>query len=139
MQIDDYTQATALTEKLKASLPLRVYPTQQMAKGLKAQGKALDPNREYTVESVFYSGDMGGITCALKSEVGEPERFLVSITHLKVDPEHPLAAELQAYQSRRTRGLALQAKGGFASELLEKRSLPAKKNQSRKGFGKSPD
>lgn len=136
MQIDDYTQAMELTEKLKASLPLQVYPTKQMVKGLKAQGKPLDPNRKYTVDSVFYSGDMGGITCALKPDPEAQEVFAVSITQLKIDPEHPLAEELQAYQSRRIRGLAIQDRGGFAAEFLEARSSTVRKKQSKKGFGK---
>ena len=136
MQIDDYAQAIELTEKLKASLPLQVRPTQQMAKGLKAQGKALDPDREYTVDSVLYSGDMGGITCTLKADPEGKEVFAVSITHLSVDPEHPLAAELKAYQSRRTRRLAIQDRGGFATELLGGRSTDTQKKRSKKGFGK---
>lgn len=136
MQIDDHEQAMALTEKLKASLPLQVYPTQQMAKGLKAQGKSLDPDREYTVDSVFYSRDMGGIICALKGDPEDKEVFAVSITHLKIDPKHPLAAELQAYQSRRNRGLAIQDRGGFAAELLGERSTATRKKPNKKGFGK---
>jgi hypothetical protein len=136
MQIDDYAQAIELTEKLKASLPLQVRPTQQMAKGMKAQGKALDPNREYTVDSVLYSGDMGGITCTLKGDPDGKEVFAVSITHLRVDPKHPLAVELKAYQSRRTRGLAIQDRGGF-TEMLPGRSTHTQKKRSKKGFGKS--
>ncbi len=135
MQIDDYAQATALTEKLKASLPLQVRPTKQLVKSLKAQGKTLNPDREYTVDSVFYSGDMGGITCALKADSEAKEVFTVSITHLKVDPEHPLAAELQAYQSRRTRALAIQDRGGFAAEVLGTRPPTASKKPGKKGFG----
>ncbi|KAM3099029.1 hypothetical protein ACKFKG_04345 [Phormidesmis sp. 146-35] len=136
MQIDDYAQAMELTEKLKASLPLQVYPTKQMAKRLKAQGKFLDPSRQYTVDSVIYAGDMGGITCSLKGDPEGKEVFSVSITHLRVDPAHPLAEELQAYQSKRTRGLAIQDRGGFAAEFLGERLTPLKKKQINKGFGK---
>jgi hypothetical protein len=135
MQIDDYDQAMALTEKLKAHLPLQVRPTRQIAKQMQAQGKTLDPNREYTVDSVLYAGDMGGITCALKADSGDKEAFVFSITHLRIDPEHPLATELQAYQSRRTRALAIQDRGGFAAEVLGPRS-PSAKKQDKKGFGK---
>ena len=84
MPIDDEVQARELTEKLKASLPLRVRPTRQMIKGLKDQGKAFDPNCEYTVDSVFYSGDAGGIICAIKGDLEGEEIFAVSITHLGV-------------------------------------------------------
>jgi hypothetical protein len=136
VHIDDYAQATELTEKLKASLPLQVYLTKQLVKGLEDQGKTLALNREYTVDSVFYSGDMGSITCALKPDLEAKEVFAVSITQLKIAPDHPLAEELQAYQSRRIRGLAIQERGGFAAEFLGTRSPIVKKKQNKKGFGK---
>ena len=34
------------------------------------------------------------------------EALLVSITHLRIDPRHPLAREIRAYQKERTRKLA---------------------------------
>ncbi len=108
MQIDDYETANALTTAITANLPILVHPTKELVKMLKAQGKKMDGTRSYTIKSVFYSGDMGGITCELNSSPEDQEVYAVSITHLKIDPSHPLAPEIQSYQRRRTRSLAIQ-------------------------------
>ncbi|NJL65157.1 MAG: hypothetical protein HC903_29450 [Methylacidiphilales bacterium] len=134
MKIDDRSQAMALTEKLKASLPMKVRPGKQFLRMLKEKGEIANPDREYEVTSVLYSGDEGGISCALASETTDKTAYVVSITHLEVDSSHPLAAELKEYQSQRTRKLFLQDKGGFAKELLANKSVKPKKRSS--GFGK---
>jgi hypothetical protein len=66
MQIDNYQEASELTEKMKANLPIRAHPTKELIKGLKAQGQSIDSDRTFEITSVSYSGDMGGITCALR-------------------------------------------------------------------------
>jgi hypothetical protein len=62
MQIDDYRAAQALTEKIKTNSPIQVFPTKELVKGLKAQGKSIDATQTFNIQDVFYSGDMGGIT-----------------------------------------------------------------------------
>jgi len=135
MQIDDEDQATALMEKLKVALPISVYPTQDLAKSLRQQGQNIDPNRAYEIDSLFYTGEMGGITCTLKADPEDKEQYSVSITHLIIDPTHPLAAEVEAYQRQRVRRLKLQDSRGFAAELLAGRSQQGKKKTGRRGFG----
>jgi hypothetical protein len=135
MQIDDYKEAQALTEKLKASLPVKVFPTKQLVQSLRQQGKSIKTDQPYEIDSVFYAGDMGGITCALKRDPEDKEVYAVSITHLKIDPDHPLAPEIEAYQRKRTRGLAIQNSREFAAELLKGRSTTTKKKRPKKGFG----
>lgn len=135
MQIDDYEEGQALTEKLKANLPVKVFPTKQLVQSLRQQGKSIKPNYPYEIDSVFYSGDMGGITYALKGDPTDKEVFAVSITHLKIDSDHPLASEIEAYQRKRTRRLSIQNSRGFAAELLAERSSKTKKKGSKKGFG----
>jgi len=78
---------------------------------------------------------MGGITCTLKGDPEDKELYSVSITHLIIDPTHPLAAEVEAYQRQRVRRLRLQDSRGFAAELLAGRSPQGKKKTGRKGFG----
>lgn len=56
-----------------------------------------------------------------------------SITHLKIDPTHPLAAEVQAYQRQRIRKLMLQDSRGFTAELMT--IEPRKSKKRSKGFG----
>ena len=134
MQIDDYGEGQALTDKINANLPMRAFPTKQLIQSLREQGQSIKPNQAYEIASALYSGDMGGITCALNNDMGDEERYVVSITHLKVDPEHPLASEIEAYQRKRIRMLAIQNSRGFAAELLASRPPATQKKSKKKGF-----
>lgn len=143
MQIDNYEEGQTLTEKIKENLPIKASPTKQLVQSLRQQGKTIRSDQFYEIDSVFYSGDMGGITCALKGNPDGKEVYAVSITHLKIDPEHPLAPEIEAYQRKRTRLLAIQNSRGFAAELLAQRTASLnspgspnpKKKSGKKGFG----
>ena len=59
--IDNYEQALALTEKMKASLPFTVYPDQGVSEIAQKKGESLPLNQERTVIEVMYGGDDGGI------------------------------------------------------------------------------
>jgi hypothetical protein len=135
MRIDDYNAAKALTEKLKQSLPIKVKAGKEFLKTLKKKGENADPDREFEIDFVAYSGDDGGIMCGLK-EPNNPEskeKYVSSITHLKIDPNHPLFSQVQAYQHQRIRKLMLQDSRGFKAELM---TLEPTKNKPRgKGFG----
>ncbi|MEH2415422.1 hypothetical protein [Nostoc sp.] len=136
MRIDDYNAAKALTEKLKESLPIKTRAGKEFLKTLKQKGEEADPDREFEIDFVAYSGDEGGIMCGLK-EPNNPEseeKYFASLTHLKIDSDHPLAAEVQAYQRQRIRKLMLQDSRGFKAELM---TIEPRKNKNRgKGFGK---
>jgi len=118
MIIDDYDAAISLTEKLKQSLPIKARAAKPFLKTLKQRGDGANPDREFEIESVDYSGDAGGIMCVLVADPNTKERYVVSITHLIIHPNHSLASEVQAYQRQRTRKLMLQNQAGFASEML---------------------
>lgn len=132
--IDDPTQVAALMEKLKASLPIQVEPSPELVKLARKNGWAIAPKQRLTVEDVHYMSDMGGISCAIQSIVGEKEALIVSLTHLEFDASHPLAAEVKAYQQRRVRGIALQNRRGFAEQLMSRERSVRRKGG--KGFGK---
>ncbi|MHC5599943.1 MAG: hypothetical protein ACYTXC_29095 [Nostoc sp.] len=136
MRIDDYNVAKALTEKLKESLPIKAWAGKEFLKTLKKKGENADPDREFEIDFVDYSGDEGGIMCGLK-EPNNPEskeKYFASLTHLKIDPDHPLVSEVQAYQRQRIRKLMFQNTRGFKAELM---TLEPTKNKPRgKGFGK---
>ncbi|BDA71400.1 unknown protein [Rivularia sp. IAM M-261] len=134
MMIDNYDVAKALTKKLEASLPIRVRPGKEFLKTLKKQEGETNPDREYEVIKVMYAGDDGGIMCALASDAKAKQANIVSLTHLQIDPNHPLASEVESYQRQRVRNLMLQNKGGFKAELLAPTSQKNKKPA--KGFGK---
>jgi hypothetical protein len=53
------------------------------------------------ITEVFDSGDEGGIICLLDGI--NPEAFVISITLLRVKPDHPLFDKISAYQKRRIR------------------------------------
>lgn len=65
MIIDDYDAAISLTEKLKQSLPIKARAAKPFLKTLKQRGENANPNREFEIQSVDYSGDAGGIMCVL--------------------------------------------------------------------------
>lgn len=134
MIIDDYDAALSLTEKLKERLPIKARPAKPFLKTLKQRGENAHLDREFEIESVDYSGDAGGIMCVLAADPNTKEHYAVSITHLIIDPNHPLASEVQAYQHQRTRKLVLQNQAGFASEILAQK--PAGKRKRGWGFGK---
>ncbi|NJL88610.1 MAG: hypothetical protein HC916_01535 [Coleofasciculaceae cyanobacterium SM2_1_6] len=138
MQIDNYAAAQALTKKISAHLPIRAYPSKKMMETMQERGSLLDPKNSLIIESVSYSGDMGGIMCVLEDNLENEEKFVVSITHLKIDPDHPLAPEIKAYQHRRVTMLKLEDQKGFAAELLKQRLLKPKNTKpksNKKGFG----
>ncbi|MDM3856224.1 MAG: hypothetical protein PT120_15285 [Aphanizomenon gracile PMC649.10] len=139
MTVDNSREATALTKKLEASLPIKVKAAKELLKMLKTRGDIINPDKEFEVDWVAYSGDEGGIMCRLVSKNDNPEdedkaQYVVSITHLKIDPDHPYAEEIATYQRVRNRKLMLQNRGSLLTELMPSR--PPKTKKSSKGFGK---
>lgn len=77
---------------------------------------------------------MGGIVCATTGP-NLKGLYAFSITRLTIDPAHPLAAEVQAYQKRRIRGLKLPERARAIAELMDL-SQPTQKVRGKKGFGR---
>lgn len=136
MEIDNSEEAQALTKALEKTLPFQVRAGKEFLKMMRDRGESISDKTDITVSAIVYTGDMGGINCTLESYSGGTlkEVFVVSITHLVIDPQHPLAKEVNAYQQKRIRGLKLQDKIGFAAEFLSQRTA-AKKNKRGRGFG----
>jgi hypothetical protein len=136
MQIDNFEEAEALTKALEKTLPFQVRPGKEFLKMMRDRGESVSDKTDINVSKVMYTGDMGGINCALDSFDGGPlkQQFIVSITHLVIDPQHPLAQEVKTYQQQRVRGLQLQDQVGFAAEFLGKRPVSKKKKRG-PGFG----
>ena len=126
--IDNYDEAIALTEKLKANLPIFLKPTPETVAQLQEQGLKTSKNQAYEVKSLIYSRDAGGIVCELKQE-DKNAPLLISLTHLRIENDHPLADEVKVYQNRRSLRLAVaDGKIGKAARLR-------KKVKKKKGFG----
>lgn len=137
MPIDNYVEAIALSKKLESAVPFKVQPGKEFLKLLRKNGKHVSPNDALEVALVSYSGDMGGIMCTLVPGEGDKEGFVTSLTHLQLDPTHPLAEEVKAYQQRRVHALKLQNSRSFMAEMSRlSASSEQKKKRSDRGFGK---
>jgi len=126
--IDDPDATRQLYLEMESSLPIAVRFNENGLKGLKAQGVNIDENSDgYWIEKLMYSGDMGGILCIVKTKkLFQSNQTVISITHLKVDPAHPLAQTIKEYQKKRALALAITNSG-------TRRSV-AKPKKKRRGF-----
>jgi hypothetical protein len=104
--IDDYAQAMELKRKMEAHLPIPARPTGTYIRALREQGVQVARDQELQIQDVLYLGDEGGIACNVTPSRDAKQALIVSITHLRVDPRHPLAQDIRAYQRERTRKLA---------------------------------
>jgi hypothetical protein len=55
------------------------------------------------ITEVVESGDEGGIACLLSGT--NPDSFVISITLLRIKPDHPLYDKISAYQKKRLRSI----------------------------------
>lgn len=130
MSIDNPVQVRSLMEKMEASLPIPIRATPEVLKAVESKGDRYKLDHEFLIEKIFYSGDEGGILCALHSDDNKQSQIVASLTHLRIGDDHPLAVEIRAYQHKRSMRIALQdGKTGKARPI-------AKQNRPKKGFGK---
>ena len=116
--IDDTAQASALVDKMNASVPIPARPTRQVVDTLRQKGVSLGRDPKLEIKKVFYMGDEGGICCDV-TPAGSKEVVVCSVTHLRIHPKHPLAGEIRAYQETRTRRLAREA-GGLGAMTFQR-------------------
>jgi len=104
--IDDPAQVIDLIGKIEAQLPIPASPTSATVRQLRAQGVKIGAGRVLFIQQVFYGGDEGGIMCDVTQMKGAKTAIVISLTHLRVTPGHPLAKDIRAYQQQRIRRLA---------------------------------
>jgi len=75
---------------------------------LRDKGTRITSQKMLFIRSVIYLGDEGGIGCDLGIIGDEKEAIVCSLTHLSLNPRHPLAREIRAYQRERKKRLAQQ-------------------------------
>ena len=92
-----------LIEEMEGNLPIPVYPSKELVKIFRKQGKEISMDTELEITKVFDSGDMGGIVCTV---LEDKEVFVVSLTHLRVQPTHPLRGKIGAYQRQRIKRIS---------------------------------
>ncbi len=136
--IDDPVFARQLFLDMKSSLPINVRINEIGFQALKEQSVYLaEPDTVYEMDTMFYAGDMAGILCSISAKDAEvsssdqddqkSKALVMSLTHLRIETSHPLAAKIREYQKIRSMRLAIANSG---------RTLkPIKSKKSKKGFG----
>jgi hypothetical protein len=104
--IDDPAIVMRLMLEMEEHLPIPATPTSATVRQLRAQGVKIGAGRVLFIQQVFYAGDEGGIMCDVTQTKNAKTAIVVSLTHLRVAPGHPLAKEIRAYQQQRIRRLA---------------------------------
>jgi hypothetical protein len=110
--IDDYDKAMDLMRKMEAQLPIPAHPTSALTRSMRSKGIKLTRNQELQIQDVFYLDDEAGISCNVTPSKDAKEVLIVSVTHLRIHPRHPLAQEIRAYQKERTTRLAQAGRSG---------------------------
>jgi hypothetical protein len=104
--IDDPRTVARLMEQLQAYLPIPAFPSKEIVPALRRGGAKVSVERGLEVKHVLYAGDEAGIVCDVTPARGAKTVMLVSLTHLRITPDHPLFAAIVAYQVARVRRLA---------------------------------
>jgi hypothetical protein len=102
--IDNEKEAYELIEALNQHLPMRAFATPSLVQSLRGETADIKVNDGVKIDSLLYLGDAGGVACSIGLHDGETV-LIVSITQLRIDNDHPLAARIQAYQLRRSQRL----------------------------------
>lgn len=103
--IDNPGTVARLVEQMQGHLPIPAFPTKEIVRILRRGGVNVSVERALSVKRVFYAGDEGGIVCDVTPRHAR-EVFVVSLTHLRIAPDHPLFAPILAYQRERVRRIA---------------------------------
>lgn len=110
--IDDYDTVVKLMDKMQPLLPIPAYPTPELVRTLRQNGIKISTSRPLFIKHLFYHGDVGGISCEVTLTPGgtgtneAKEAIVVSLTHLRMAPGHPLYHDIRAYQRERVRRIA---------------------------------
>jgi len=93
-----------LIKEMERYLPIPVYPSKELLQLLRKQGKDISSDTELSITRVFNSRDVGGIVCTVLEE--NKEVLIVSLTHLRIKPTHPLSEKIVAYQKQRVKNIS---------------------------------
>ena len=104
--IDNPGTVARLLEQMADQLPLPAFPTKHVVRVLRRRGVKASADRALSVKRVFYAGDEAGIVCDVTPSRAAKEVLIVSLTHLRIAPHHPLFPAIMAYQRERVRRLA---------------------------------
>ncbi len=104
--IDAPRTVAALMDQIQAHLPMPAFPTKEIVRTIRRGGVKVSVDRALSVKRVFYLGDEAGIACDVTPGQDAKAVFIVSLTHLRIAPDHPLFRPILAYQLERVRRIA---------------------------------
>ncbi len=103
---DNPAMVATLLERMREHLPIPAFPSREIVRTLRRGGVKASVDRALSVKHVLYAGDEAGIACDVTPTRDAKTVVLVSLTHLRITPDHPLCAPIVAYQLERVRRLA---------------------------------
>jgi hypothetical protein len=92
--IDDPGTAARLVEHMQHHLPGPAFPMKDLVRTLRRRERKFSTKRLLSIKHVFYAGDEGGIMSDVTPSRDPREVFIVSLTHLRIAPDHPLCAAI---------------------------------------------
>ena len=113
------TRAQLLINKVKADLPIIVYPEREVLGKLRENFKedTINLKTELEIHSMVNLGTEGGICCEIRTKGLDTTTakvvFLSSITHFRIKRGQPYYQELEKYRKKRIRKLQRQNKNRF--------------------------
>ena len=130
--IDNPRTAARLLEQMQGHLPIPAFPTKEIVRILRRGGVKARVDRALSVKRVFYAGDEGGIICDVTPTKDANEAFVVSLTHLRVAPQHPLFRSILAYQLERVRRISAAGAVGASARpgIAAKPTILSNSNRS---------
>src|SRR5712691_3720422 len=105
--IDDPHTVASSIDRMHGHLPIPAFPTRDIVQLLGRRGVKVSVERTLSVKHVFYAGDEASIVCDVTPTRDAKEVVVVSLTHLRIAPNHPLYSPILGYQRERVRRLAL--------------------------------
>ncbi|MEX6690891.1 hypothetical protein QTN47_25505 [Danxiaibacter flavus] len=84
---------------MKAELPITAYPIRELVQIFREKGNSITLKTKLTITSVFNSGDISGIICAVQEDTENV--IACSLTHLIFDKSFKLYRDILHYQEKR--------------------------------------
>jgi hypothetical protein len=104
--IDNPRTVARLLEQMEDQLPIPAFPPKDVVRILRRRTVTASADRALSVTRAFYAGDEAGIACDVTPNRAAKEVLIVSLTHRRIAPHHPLFPAILAYQRERVRRLA---------------------------------
>ena len=104
--IDNPETVARLVAQMEVHLPIPAFPTKEVVRTFRRRGVQARTDHALSVKHVFYAGDEAGIVCDVTPSQTAKDVLIVSLTHLRIAPKHPLFPAIVAYQRERVTRLA---------------------------------